>query len=220
MIMILSFALHFFMIYLAYRLYYKSAIEDHKLLILLIVTMYGLFLNDIVSYMFVYFSNMQYPQCVVVLTVLNNIIYMIWSLFWAWFLCRVLFIDIIKLRPTILQITLFIAFNAIILYLFISAIPISGIIVWWLMLASLLLDLIILNFTLICLIYVNSLGMITTLLGVVVIILDDFYSFKGASNKGVAGAFNEFCQDNPGLLFRKVFDYGYGGVAYILSEIK
>jgi hypothetical protein len=53
-----------------------------------------------------------------------------------------------------------------------------------------------------------------------VIILDDFYSFKGASNKGVAGAFNEFCQDNPGLQFRKIFDYGYGGAAYILSEIK
>lgn len=53
-----------------------------------------------------------------------------------------------------------------------------------------------------------------------IIILDDFYSFKGDPAKGVAGAFNEFCKDNPSLQFRKLFYYGYGGIAYILSEIK
>ena len=49
--------------------------------------------------------------------------------------------------------------------------------------------------------------------------LDDFFSFKGDESKGVAGAFNEFCQKNQSLKLRKIFDYGYGGVAYILSEI-
>lgn len=53
-----------------------------------------------------------------------------------------------------------------------------------------------------------------------ILLFDDFFSFKGDSAKGVAGAFSDFCQNNPSLRFRKVFDYGYGGVAYILSEIK
>lgn len=53
-----------------------------------------------------------------------------------------------------------------------------------------------------------------------IIILDDFYSFKGDPSKGVAGAFNEFCINNPTIQFRKIFDYGYGGTAYIVSEIK
>lgn len=53
-----------------------------------------------------------------------------------------------------------------------------------------------------------------------IIILDDYFSFRGDSKKGVAGAFNEFCENNLNLKFRKIFDYGYGGVAYILSEIK
>lgn len=52
-----------------------------------------------------------------------------------------------------------------------------------------------------------------------IIVLDDFFSFKGDESKGVAGAFNEFCRKNQRLKFRKIFDYGYGGVAFIVSEI-
>ena len=53
-----------------------------------------------------------------------------------------------------------------------------------------------------------------------IIVLDDFFSFGGDTTRGVAGAFFEFCQNNPQLHFRRIFDYGYGGVAYVLSEIK
>lgn len=53
-----------------------------------------------------------------------------------------------------------------------------------------------------------------------IIIFDDFFSFKGDSTKGVAGAFFEFCQKNPHMCFRRIFDYGYGGTAYIVSEMR
>ncbi|MFH1424499.1 MAG: TylF/MycF/NovP-related O-methyltransferase [archaeon] len=52
------------------------------------------------------------------------------------------------------------------------------------------------------------------------VIMDDFYSYKGSSKKGVAGAFFEFCDRNTKIKFRRVFDYGMGGVGYVVSEIK
>lgn len=52
-----------------------------------------------------------------------------------------------------------------------------------------------------------------------ILIMDDFFSYKGDPAKGVAGAYNEFCQKNPALSWRKLFDYGYGGVVYIVSGI-
>ena len=36
----------------------------------------------------------------------------------------------------------------------------------------------------------------------------------------VAGAFNAFCARYPGLAWRRVYDYGYGGAVYIVSGIK
>jgi hypothetical protein len=53
-----------------------------------------------------------------------------------------------------------------------------------------------------------------------VVIMDDFFSYRGDEEKGVAGAFSEFCKENPGISWRKVSDYGYGGVVYIVSSIR
>ena len=49
------------------------------------------------------------------------------------------------------------------------------------------------------------------------IILDDFYSYRGSESKGVKRAFNEFI-DKCGITVRRVFDYGMGGVVYVISE--
>lgn len=51
-----------------------------------------------------------------------------------------------------------------------------------------------------------------------VVIMDDFFSYKGDEHKGVAGAFLEFCEKHPDISWRRVYDYGYGGVAYIVSS--
>ncbi len=51
-----------------------------------------------------------------------------------------------------------------------------------------------------------------------ILILDDFYGFRGSQKNGVAGAFNAFKEANPQLKFSKVFSYGYGGVAFMLSS--
>jgi hypothetical protein len=47
------------------------------------------------------------------------------------------------------------------------------------------------------------------------IILDDFFSYKGNPSKGVACAFNEF-MDQSSLNYRKILDYGMGGIAVVL----
>jgi len=50
------------------------------------------------------------------------------------------------------------------------------------------------------------------------IILDDYYSYKGSRNKGVARAFFELIQQNE-LDVRKVFTYGMGGAVFVVSDI-
>ena len=42
---------------------------------------------------------------------------------------------------------------------------------------------------------------------------------KVAKTKGECGAFNDFRKKYPEILFRKIFDYGYGSRAYIAYKI-
>lgn len=51
------------------------------------------------------------------------------------------------------------------------------------------------------------------------IILDDYFSFKGSSEKGVTKAFGEFIE-NTGIKVRKVFTYGMGGAVFVVSDVK
>lgn len=52
-----------------------------------------------------------------------------------------------------------------------------------------------------------------------IVIMDDFFSYRGDAARGVAGAYYEFCQAYPAIEWRKIFDYGYGGVAFMVSAI-
>ena len=52
-----------------------------------------------------------------------------------------------------------------------------------------------------------------------IIIFDDFNFYKGNSNKGEYGAFEEFKSKNPNIKFRKIFDYGYSGRAFIIANL-
>lgn len=45
--------------------------------------------------------------------------------------------------------------------------------------------------------------------------MDDFYSYRGAPDLGVSGAYNHLCRENAHIKTRKLFDYGYGGVGII-----
>jgi hypothetical protein len=49
------------------------------------------------------------------------------------------------------------------------------------------------------------------------IILDDYYSYKGSTSKGVTKAFDEFLS-NTGIKVRRVFTYGMGGAVFVVSE--
>ena len=52
-----------------------------------------------------------------------------------------------------------------------------------------------------------------------IILFDDFVFFKGSKNKGEYGAFADFRKKYPEILFRKIFDYGYGSRAFIVYKI-
>jgi hypothetical protein len=51
-----------------------------------------------------------------------------------------------------------------------------------------------------------------------IIIIDDFFGYKGASTAGTYGAFLKSKADQPQWTLRRMFDYGYGGTAYIVSK--
>lgn len=52
-----------------------------------------------------------------------------------------------------------------------------------------------------------------------IIIFDDFNFFKGNENKGEFGAFKDFKDQNPNIKFRRIFDYGYSGRAFVVTNI-
>jgi len=49
------------------------------------------------------------------------------------------------------------------------------------------------------------------------IILDDFFAYRGSSEHGVAMAFNEFT-DHRKIKVRQLYTYGMGGVVYVVSK--
>lgn len=51
-----------------------------------------------------------------------------------------------------------------------------------------------------------------------ILILDDYFAYKGSQQVGVAGAFQQFQTEHPHLLFRRLFDYGHGGQGFVLAE--
>jgi hypothetical protein len=52
-----------------------------------------------------------------------------------------------------------------------------------------------------------------------ILILDDYYSYRGSEELGAAGAFKKFQERNPELGLRFLYPYGMGGAAYIVSKI-
>ena len=52
-----------------------------------------------------------------------------------------------------------------------------------------------------------------------ILIFDDFNYYKGDETKGEYGAFEEFKKKNSHISFRRIFDYGYSGRAFIISKI-
>ncbi len=52
-----------------------------------------------------------------------------------------------------------------------------------------------------------------------IILFDDYVFFKGSEEKGECGAFNEFRNKYPNILFKRIFDYGYGSQAFIAYKV-
>ncbi len=65
----------------------------------------------------------------------------------------------------------------------------------------------------------HALTFCQSLIGIgTILILDDYYSYKGSKSKGVAGAFSTFIE-NTGYSFREIFSYGMGGKVLICNSI-
>jgi hypothetical protein len=52
-----------------------------------------------------------------------------------------------------------------------------------------------------------------------ILVMDDYFSYRGNSELGVAGAFAHFQIEHPQLVWRQLFSYGYLGQAFICSSI-
>lgn len=52
-----------------------------------------------------------------------------------------------------------------------------------------------------------------------IIIMDDFFSYRGSREKGVVGAFSSFLKANPHIHVRDLLTYGSVGKAYIVDKI-
>lgn len=52
-----------------------------------------------------------------------------------------------------------------------------------------------------------------------IVILDDYFAYRGNKDKGVCGAFELFKKGNKNFEFRKMFDYGFGGAVFVVSKI-
>ncbi len=50
-----------------------------------------------------------------------------------------------------------------------------------------------------------------------VIILDDYWAYRGSMKKGTAGALEEFLGEHGGIEVRRYHDYGYGGASFIVT---
>jgi O-methyltransferase len=51
-----------------------------------------------------------------------------------------------------------------------------------------------------------------------ILIMDDYFSYKGNSDLGISGAFKEFQIENPNYEWRRLFHYGYLGQTFICSS--
>jgi hypothetical protein len=51
-----------------------------------------------------------------------------------------------------------------------------------------------------------------------IIIFDDYFAYKGRVDRGVTRAFEEFKLAHPEMRFRRLFDYGFGGQAFIVAD--
>lgn len=52
-----------------------------------------------------------------------------------------------------------------------------------------------------------------------VIILDDYWAYRGDLSKGTAGALKDFLQDNPTIQVREYYNYGHGGKSFIVISV-
>lgn len=52
-----------------------------------------------------------------------------------------------------------------------------------------------------------------------IIILDDYWGYKGSANLGICGAMEAFLAANPGVKVRDYYSYGYGGHSFIVTAV-
>ena len=52
-----------------------------------------------------------------------------------------------------------------------------------------------------------------------IIVLDDYWAYRGAPDRGTCGAFNRFLKENPHITVRPYYTYGYGGNSFLVTQI-
>ena len=53
-----------------------------------------------------------------------------------------------------------------------------------------------------------------------IIILDDYFAYRGANDRGTAGALNRFLENNKSISLREFYRYGHGGISFVVEKSK
>lgn len=169
---------HSFTLLFTFRLRTKLCIKDNIILKWLIFANICLFLNDLSFYYAVYFPNHYFLSASFFNFALGYIPYLIWIASIMMFLSKILNRDIFNLFRFSKMIPFFVLFNLLVTFLFFSSIHYAFHYFSWENIShitSFMCEFIIIDFSLICLVYSENKGVSLLLLGFITLISGDFF---------------------------------------------
>lgn len=178
----MEFIIHLFMVPLSIVLYKNAEIQNKKILFLLIPININLFLNDMIFYLLIYFSNNYSFNFFLNNFVLNFIPYSIWIISAIIFPLYILK-DLFNSNNFMKLFSILMLINMLMIMLFFYSVPSSFEFFSWQHLSQIissLAELIIYNLCILCLIYSENRGLSFIVIGLIVLISGDFiisYSF-------------------------------------------
>ncbi|WP_428412888.1 sensor histidine kinase [Legionella sp.] len=179
--------LHLFMLFTVFKVFINTPRADQKILFWLILINIGLFLNDLAFYFVIYFPKNYNLNLSFASFVIDIIPYSIWNISVLIFLIS-LVKEIFTLRSFIRIFSLLLLINLLIIFIFFNSIPaIFNYLSWQNIsqITSSLVELIIYNLSIMCLIYSEKKGLSFVVIGLIILISGDFiitYSFLSQSN--------------------------------------
>ncbi|NNM59442.1 MAG: GHKL domain-containing protein [Legionellales bacterium] len=168
---------HIFMLILSFKLYNNANSKDRKILYWLVITNIGLFLNDLAFYFLIYNPNNYYIHLSFVSFIIDIIPYAIWLIALVIFLSKILTRELFNTFRFLKVLSSLTLINLIIITLFFVSVQSAFDFSSWQNISQILssmIELVIFDFAILCLIYSENKGFSLILAGLTVLIAGDF----------------------------------------------